>query len=143
MFYHYCYAQAKRFADSLDNAIWTNQFDNTANRQAHYETTGPEIWCQTGMIGICFVSSKHHTRVSSACMICIICIIMYAPANVGETMYQVHSCPEMYPNDFVNIQPLQKQNNEISIVHMVYHTCIRWECGCSDLWNWYRRNNCW
>lgn len=45
----FCQLQAKRFADSLNNAIWTNQFDNTANRQAHYETTGPEIWHQTGM----------------------------------------------------------------------------------------------
>ncbi|KAJ2654628.1 Cysteine synthase 1 [Coemansia sp. RSA 1200] len=39
--------QAKRYAESLDNAAWTNQFDNTANRQAHIETTGPEIWAQT------------------------------------------------------------------------------------------------
>nr|POE72875.1 cysteine synthase 1 [Quercus suber] len=39
--------QAKRHAESLDNAVWTNQFDNTANRQAHIETTGPEIWAQT------------------------------------------------------------------------------------------------
>lgn len=36
-----------RVADELDNAIWANQFDNLANRQAHYETTGPEIWQQT------------------------------------------------------------------------------------------------
>ncbi|MCS6815074.1 MAG: cysteine synthase A [Cyanobacteria bacterium] len=36
-----------RIAAELDNAIWANQFDNLANRQAHYETTGPEIWQQT------------------------------------------------------------------------------------------------
>ena len=39
--------QAGRFAATLDNAIWANQFDNTANRLAHYESTGPEIWQQT------------------------------------------------------------------------------------------------
>lgn len=39
--------QARRHAEALDNAVWTNQFDNTANRQAHIETTGPEIWAQT------------------------------------------------------------------------------------------------
>jgi cysteine synthase A len=34
-------------ASEMENAIWANQFDNLANRQAHYETTGPEIWQQT------------------------------------------------------------------------------------------------
>ncbi|KAI1754369.1 cysteine synthase (O-acetylserine (thiol)-lyase-like protein) [Xylaria castorea] len=40
--------QARRHAERLANAVWTNQFDNTANRRAHVETTGPEIWAQTG-----------------------------------------------------------------------------------------------
>ena len=39
--------QAGRYAASLDNAVWANQFDNVANRLAHYESTGPEIWAQT------------------------------------------------------------------------------------------------
>ncbi|MDH3630297.1 MAG: cysteine synthase A [Gammaproteobacteria bacterium] len=39
--------QAERYAESLDSAVWVNQFDNTANRLAHYESTGPEIWEQT------------------------------------------------------------------------------------------------
>lgn len=36
-----------RLAEELENAIWANQFDNLANREAHYATTGPEIWQQT------------------------------------------------------------------------------------------------
>lgn len=34
-------------AKEPNGAIWANQFDNVANRQAHIETTGPEIWAQT------------------------------------------------------------------------------------------------
>jgi cysteine synthase len=40
--------QAGRLAQELPNAVWSNQFDNTANRRAHVESTGPEIWAQTG-----------------------------------------------------------------------------------------------
>jgi cysteine synthase len=36
-----------RLAQEIENAIWANQFDNLANRIAHYETTGPELWAQT------------------------------------------------------------------------------------------------
>ena len=40
---------AEKLAQTEPNgAIWANQFDNTANRQAHIETTAPEIWEQTG-----------------------------------------------------------------------------------------------
>jgi cysteine synthase A len=34
-------------ADEPNGAIWANQFDNVANRDGHYRTTGPEIWRQT------------------------------------------------------------------------------------------------
>jgi len=40
---------AERLAQSeAAGAVWANQFDNVANRQAHVEGTGPEIWQQTG-----------------------------------------------------------------------------------------------
>ena len=37
----------ERAASEPNGAIWANQFDNIANRQAHVETTAPEIWTQT------------------------------------------------------------------------------------------------
>lgn len=40
---------AERLArENPNGAFWANQFDNVANRQAHVETTGPEIWRDTG-----------------------------------------------------------------------------------------------
>lgn len=41
------YAVARRLAKEIPNSYHCNQYDNLANRLAHYETTGPEIWNQT------------------------------------------------------------------------------------------------
>src|SRR4051794_13485144 len=49
---------SQRLAASLPNAIWANQFDNVANRRAHFETTGPEIWEQTAGRIDAFVTSS-------------------------------------------------------------------------------------
>ena len=47
-FVHYSERLAEKLAKTEQNGvIWANQFDNVANRQAHVETTGPEIWEQT------------------------------------------------------------------------------------------------
>jgi cysteine synthase A len=49
---------AGRLAGELPDAIWSNQFDNTANRRAHVTSTGPEIWEQTGGHIDAFVASS-------------------------------------------------------------------------------------
>jgi cystathionine beta-synthase len=41
------YSVAKRLAKEIPNSFYCNQYDNPANRLAHYESTGPEIWKQT------------------------------------------------------------------------------------------------
>ena len=41
------YSTAKRIAEEIPNSWYVNQYDNPSNTQAHYETTGPEIWEQT------------------------------------------------------------------------------------------------
>ncbi len=42
------YHVARRTAESIAGAVWANQFENTANRDAHERTTGPELIAQTG-----------------------------------------------------------------------------------------------
>lgn len=42
------YSVARKLNKEIPNSIYPNQYDNPSNAQAHYETTGPEIWTQTG-----------------------------------------------------------------------------------------------
>lgn len=42
------YSVARKLNKEIPNSIYPNQYDNPSNSQAHYETTGPEIWKQTG-----------------------------------------------------------------------------------------------
>jgi len=44
---HSYYSVARRLAREIPNSYFFNQYDNLANRLAHYETTGPELWKQT------------------------------------------------------------------------------------------------
>jgi len=41
------YAVAERLSKEIPNSFWCNQYDNLSNREAHYDSTGPEIWEQT------------------------------------------------------------------------------------------------
>ena len=41
------YSVAEKLSKEIPNSVWLNQYDNPANTQAHYESTGPEIWEQT------------------------------------------------------------------------------------------------
>ncbi len=41
------YSVAEKLSKEIPNSFWCNQYDNLSNTQAHYESTGPEIWAQT------------------------------------------------------------------------------------------------
>lgn len=41
------YSVSKRLSEEIPGAFYANQYNNLSNRNAHYETTGPEIWEQT------------------------------------------------------------------------------------------------
>jgi cysteine synthase A len=51
------YHEARRIAERTPHAVWADQFNNLANFRAHYETTGPEIFEQTGGRLDAFVSA--------------------------------------------------------------------------------------
>jgi cysteine synthase len=48
---------ARRTAEGISGAWWADQFDNVANQEGHYRTTGPEIWSQTGGRVTAFVAA--------------------------------------------------------------------------------------
>ncbi len=41
------YSVARRLSEEIPNAVYLNQYDNLANTEAHYQSTGPELWRQT------------------------------------------------------------------------------------------------
>jgi cystathionine beta-synthase len=41
------YSVARRLNEEIPNSFWCNQYDNLSNREAHYRSTGPEIWADT------------------------------------------------------------------------------------------------
>jgi cysteine synthase A len=54
--------RARDYAKTRENCVWTNQFDNVANRYGHFQTTGPEIYTQVrkaGQGGLVFLKTKH------------------------------------------------------------------------------------
>ena len=59
---HYQKVARPARARKLPDAVWANQFDNTANRDTHEQTTGPEIWAQTDGRIDAFVDRDRHGR---------------------------------------------------------------------------------
>lgn len=51
------YHVARRIAEETPGAAWSDQFNNTANRNAHYTTTGPEIWKAFGASLTAFIAA--------------------------------------------------------------------------------------
>src|SRR5689334_13383002 len=51
------YSQAERLAEETPNSFYVNQYYNDANLDAHYRSTGPELWNQTGGLIIHFIAT--------------------------------------------------------------------------------------
>jgi cystathionine beta-synthase len=83
------YSVAKRLAKEIPNSFHANQYDNLANRLAHYETTGPEIWNQTdGKISHLVCTAGTGGTVTGTAMFLKEKILTY---KFGQLMYMVHS----------------------------------------------------
>ena len=96
---HYV-ALAERLASSTPGAWWVNQFDNTANRQAHIDTTAPEIWQQSGGRVTAFVAAVGSGGTLAGCTLGLRRfrpeLVSACADPVGAAMYSwiKHSRPE-------------------------------------------------
>jgi cysteine synthase A len=95
------YHVARRLAEETPNALWANQFENTANRRIHEQTTGPEIWQQTGGEIDAFVAAagtggtvagvSTALKARKADVLTVLCDAM------GSSLYNYVTCGELRP----------------------------------------------
>jgi len=95
------YHVARRIAEELPNALWANQFENTANRAYHERTTGPEIWEQARGKIDAFVASagtggtlagvSAALKAQNARILTVLCDPM------GSSLYSYVTCGELNP----------------------------------------------
>ena len=130
-----------RIAAELDNAIWANQFDNIANRLAHYETTGPEIWTQTnGRVdawtaatgtGGTFAGVSMYLKSQKTAVKCVVADPMgsglYSYVKTGEIKIQGNSITEGIGNSRITANmegaPIDDaiQIDDTEALRVVYH----------------------
>ncbi|MGB3555576.1 MAG: cysteine synthase A [Jannaschia sp.] len=91
-----------RLAEALaatepNGAIWANQFDNVANRQAHVETTGPEIWDQTegGVDGFICAAGSGGTVAGVATALQPLGVKVGLADPMGAALYEFYEHGEM------------------------------------------------
>jgi cysteine synthase len=127
-------------AAEMENAIWANQFDNLANRHAHYETTGKEIWEQTdGKVdawvtstgtGGTFAGVSMYLKEKNPAIKCVLADPMgsalYSYIKTGETKSEGNSITEGIGNSRVTANMVGTpaddaiQINDTEAVRVVY-----------------------